>query len=221
MQNDFYSCFFCNKDKQIDQFIWEDTIWDFVDMKWWSRRYEYRWGIDVSKKYFGSGISSKTFLDVGTGKKHPFMFMMKSIGFKSCNGVDLFDEDKYHYKKYLNDSIHYCAKDISQNKLGIFNCVSCISVLEHMDKSMQEKLIVSICQSTIEGGCVILTFDVEDCFSMSLPLFFMSVLEDNGVYCWKKEVSTNILCSQDNHYANDIDRQRAIYCYRIFGEKSI
>ena len=132
--------------------------WDFNRVGWWSRPYEYSLIEEVCKSYFNDEIGTKIALDFGCGPSHPGIFFLEKLGFKKVYGCDLFQEHKL-LKKYKSTKIEY-FKDCLSMKNMKFDLITSISVLEHMDETIQELILTNLISQLNENGVFILTFDM-------------------------------------------------------------
>ena len=123
---------------------------------WWSRPYEYAF----AKGYL---VEGERILDVGCGLEHPF----KIFASNTCEVVAIDKDDRVmNYDKGLNKLDIQRADILTFKDEQKFDKIFCISVLEHTQSYMIEKLknmkellkhdglIVSICYWGMLGGGV-------------------------------------------------------------------
>lgn len=214
----FQSRFFLESDPIMRDFSWKGKSFHLYDNGWWSRIYEYQWMYDVSKEYFADNISSKSAIDVATGNVHPGMFILKSAGFKTVVGVDLFLQDKLHNADILSEDIRYMQEDILAPKINTkFDCVSCISLIEHIHPQNQEEAIRNILSYVAAKGCVIFTFDFPGYdYAANIPMY-ESILKGCGFTFQKEEVDKNqIMKATTSSIASNFVKSKNLSCYRIF-----
>lgn len=201
----------------IRGFEWGSASFEFYQRGWWSRIYEYQWMLDACKAYFDD-FKGKSALDIATGVLHPGMFLLKSLGFDRVVGTDLFDVKDHLFVKEIKDGIEYVKESVMHPTMkDKFDCVSCISFLEHIPNYQQEFALENILSYVSEDGCAIFTFDIPGYdFQTDLPLY-ESVLKKQGFYFSNVEVDAKkILTTTNSPVAAQDLKGRGISCYRLF-----
>lgn len=119
-----------------------------IPVEWWSRPYEYAF----AKNYL---VKDERILDVGCGLEHPFKFFASTI----CDVVALDKDSRILDCKKQVEKIDYVVADILNYKDEmLFDKIFCISVLEHTQSHMIEKM-KNIKNLLKEDGRIIITCD--------------------------------------------------------------
>ncbi len=216
----FTSRYFTIDDPVISHFTWQDVSWDFYKMHWWSRIYEYEWARNVCNAYFND-ISSKSVIDIATGDQHPGIFMFKSLGFSRVVGTDILPLNKLKFCAIINDGIEYIQDNILDVKISDkFDCVSCISVLEHFNPDDQKVALKNIANMINDNGCILLTFDVPGYEGKTDVCLYENILQSLGFY-FKGEVveKDKIITTANSPIACSDLRRKQLSCYRLFASK--
>src|SRR6266571_1480479 len=87
----------------------QQHFWDFRELQWWSRIFEYRWLMDVVRTFFIPGIETKTALDAGCGMEHPTCFMLAELGFGRVVAQDFSERHELIEQIHLPNLEYYCA----------------------------------------------------------------------------------------------------------------
>jgi 2-polyprenyl-3-methyl-5-hydroxy-6-metoxy-1,4-benzoquinol methylase len=172
---------------------------------------------DVVLAYF-KDVSNKSVIDIATGDQHPGMFIFKSIGFDRVVGTDIISSEKIKYIPFICGNMEYIKDDILNSKIEEkFDCVSCISALEHFRPEQQEIVMNSLIGKVKEKGCILMTFDMPGYEYMANIKMYQDVLSKNSFTFINEEVNsediirtTNSLCASQNL------RKMNLSCYRLF-----
>lgn len=180
----FSSRLFIKSDPIMESFTWNDfsvNLRDREHKNWWSRPYEYQWMQDVCSSYFSS-LADKTVIDIGTGVKHPSIFILKKAGFSKVIGTEIYDVEHFRYKKYLREGTEFIKDSILHPKTTEkFDVVICISVLEHFSASDQKTAMENMIALLKPHGCVIATFDIhKGIVQTSIPPIYRDILIQNS-----------------------------------------
>lgn len=137
--------FFTKKDEKVDK------LGTFkIPKTWWSRPYEYAFASTFLDK-------KDKILDVGCGIEHPFKFFACDI----VKEVVALDKDEA-IKKLEHKKIKYVHEDILNYKIDEkdtkFDKIFCISVLEHTQTFLVEKL-TAMKNVLADKGKIIITCD--------------------------------------------------------------
>ena len=216
----FSSRYFIHSDLFMEKFDWDGVSFDFCKMGWWSRIYEYEWMKNVCTSYF-SDISEKSVVDIATGDQHPCMFILKSLGFLRVVGPDILPLDKLKHCSFVKNGIEYVQDDVCTTKIkDRFDCVSCISVLEHLDPKRQIIALENIINMTKDNGCIVLTFDMPGYeYSTSIETYG-KILQSRGFYFLNQHVEDNKKIMTTNSPIACLNlRQMNLSCYRIFASR--
>jgi len=208
-------------DEKMPTFQWEEELWEFDKLQWWSRPYEYAWMFDCCRAFFGEDIKEKTVIDVATGILHPGMFILKKAGFKRVVGTDLYPLSRHQYNQYINGNISYIQEDIlNPSSKEKFDCVTCISSLEHFPSSYHEISILNLMAKCKQSNsCIILTFDMPGFeYETNLNLYKTLLSQNNWKYNCIDAADKEILRSIDCN-TNEECKQKNLSCYRLFAYK--
>lgn len=204
------SRFFVQSDPYIEKFEWFDLNWDFMKMSWWSRLYEYSWLMNVVPSF----ISTGNIIDIGCGNDHPSLFMLHDVGFQNVVGTDLIEKDKYRYNDHMVDGIEYHKDDILNPAIdNKFDCVSCISVLEHFTRDQQKIVFGNIIKYINDHGCLVMTCDISPKYN-PVPIY-LDMLKENGFTFNIVDVEDELRISSQNTKCSRKLR-KMYFCYRIF-----
>ena len=131
--------------------------WNFVKTGWWSRAYEYKLIQDVVASFFGEATAKKLALDFGCGDSHPGIFVLEKLKFGQVFGCDLFDSHPLLDERSFNISY------FKDHKLGPnikYDLITVISVLEHLEPTLQKEILCDLISMLNDSGVIILTFDM-------------------------------------------------------------
>ena len=199
-----------NSDRHIREFSYNGRHFEFYNRGWWSRTFEYAWMIDAAQAHFAS-ITNKTAIDIATGDCHPGALILQSLGFKTT-GTDLYAPSKFPYPE---SGITYITDDIVYSQLNEqYDCVCCISVLEHISHNYQEQALHNILKRVRPGGCAILTFDSPGYDSVTDIELYHKVVNDIGFTTTRDQSNDPIRSSKlpTSHDVQSLD----LKCYRLF-----
>lgn len=213
-----FSRFFIKSDPIIKNFTYKNINMEFYENGWWSRIYEYKWMRDVCD-CFWKKIGEFSAIDVATGDVHPGMFILKSCGFKKVIGTDLHEKEKLLYKELLCDNIIYIRDNILKTEIKEkFDCVFCISVLEHMYQNEQEIALNNLIKISKPNSYMILTFDYPGLRKKDTNLeLYKHILANNKFKMKCIDVNKNeIMTSKNADIVSDRMRRLKLSCYRLF-----
>lgn len=88
-------------------------VWDFRELQWWSRIFEYQWLKDVVGAFLAPDLETKTALDVGCGPEHPGCFMLAEFGFGRAVAQDVWERHELIERIHL-PNLEYCCMDINE-----------------------------------------------------------------------------------------------------------
>ena len=184
----FSSRYFTKDDPIMKDFAWGTLYAEFFQRGWWSRIYEYEWVKEASMAFFQSP-SQHTAIDVATGIQHPNIFIMKDAGFSRVVGTDIFDRESFLYFKHLGNNIEYIKDNLLNPRIeDKFDCVSCISMIEHLPPKCQKTAISNLVNYLKPNGCIMITFDMPG-FEYKTDLqLYRDVLMEHGLNVFSKEV---------------------------------
>ena len=223
MSSSLISRYFSTKDRVIDTICWEDIRFDLCENLWWSRRYEYAWIADVYKEYFASCRYRHHLcaLDLATGYKHPTPFILSSLGFQKVVCSDIVELEQMQCAGYFRNGITYTQIDVTKQISIMADCVTCISLLEHISKEDQKAAVQNIATCVKPNGCVLLTFDVaKSATAVDIGTIY-GVLRHNGFnYYTESVLHQERLNSGTALYANDVCKKWNLWCYRLFAWRS-
>ena len=134
-------------------------VWDFRELQWWSRIFEYQWLKDVVGAFLAPDLETKTVLDVGCGLEHPGCFILAESGFGRVVAQDVWERHELIERIHL-PNLEYCCMDINEAVPCRADLVCCLSVLEHMDPQQQACALRILCDAVEPGGLLLLTFDM-------------------------------------------------------------
>lgn len=138
--------YFTYEDKKIEK------LNDFeIPKEWWSRFYEYAFALDFLKE-------GETILDVGCGIEHPFKFYaMNKV--KKVVAIDKDSRINSLKREYRDSNLEFVNADILNYKSEVkFDKIFCISVLEHTQSFLIEKM-KNIKNLLSDKGRIIITCD--------------------------------------------------------------
>jgi hypothetical protein len=218
--NSLTSKYFVQGDPVIEKFDWNGLSFDFYKMKWWSRIYEYEWLRNCCTEYF-KDMNNKSVIDVATGDQHPAMFIFKSLGFSKVVGTDVVLPEKMKYYSFVKDGIQYVVDDILNTKIKEkFDCVACISVLEHLRLDRQKVALSNLINMVSDDGCLILTFDVAETRTITDIKVYEEMLKSSGFYFQNESVEgKTIVTSHTSPIVSSIVRRMHLSCYRLFATR--
>lgn len=133
--------------------------WDFRELQWWSRIFEYQWLMDVASTFLTPGIETKIALDAGCGMEHPSSFMLAELGFRRVVAQDLWERHELIEQIHL-PNLEYCCADMCEAIPCQADLVCCLSVLEHLDPPRQTRALEKLCNAVTPNGLLLLTFDI-------------------------------------------------------------
>jgi SAM-dependent methyltransferase len=136
-----------------------EEVWDFHELAWWSRLYEYRWLQDVVSDCLGPDRSDKMALDAGCGRKYPSSFILGEMGFKRVIGLDLVPSNPL-FERVSMPNVEYRQLDFAEEVPGPVDCLCCLSVLEHMPPERQLRALENFCRAVAPDGFMAMTFDL-------------------------------------------------------------
>jgi SAM-dependent methyltransferase len=142
----------------------DEEVWDFHQLEWWSRIYEYRWLQDVVRDCFGPILSpahlgDKVALDAGCGRKHPSSFILGEMGFRRVIALDLLPHNPL-FERVRMPNVEYRQVDFSEHVPGPVDFLCCLSVLEHVPQERQPRALENLCGAVAPGGFLAMTFDL-------------------------------------------------------------
>ena len=211
------SRFFLKSDENVSTFSWKDAVWNMEERQWWSRTYEYAWVEQACRYFFGGDIKNKSAIDIATGILHPGIFVLKKAGFGAVTGTDLFDKEPHHYAQYIKNGINYIKEDILEPTIkDKFNCVSCVSFLEHLPPEYHKQSIINIINKCEDNGCIVLTFDMPG-FEYKTDLeLYKYIIYEHGFNCGCVETNEIDRLKSSECNANEECKKLNLYCYRLF-----
>lgn len=219
MDNIFSSRYFVKSDAFMDNFCIGDNTIEIKKRGWWSRIYEYQWMKDICENYF-KDINSRSVIDVATGNQHPGMFILKESGFKRVVGSDMFNASEYLYSKFMKEGMEYVIDDMTETKIEEkFDCVTCISVLEHIHPNVQDDALKNMISFVKEKGIIILTFDMPGFEYPTNLSLYTKVLEKNGFLVDLVDSQGEKVSTMNGEYVDDKLKQMNLTCYRIFARR--
>lgn len=216
-KENFYSRYFTWDDPIIRDFSYGSLYAEFYNRGWWSRVYEYEWAKNVAIDFFGN-ISDKTAIDIATGIQHPNIFIMKKAGFFKVVGTDVFDKKDFYYVKHLDGNTEYINDDLLNPKIeDKFDCVSCISMIEHLHPDEQIIAIRNLMHYLKPKGCLIVTFDMPGFEYKTDLCLYKKILSDSGFTCFYKDVrEQDIVKTSKCDNAEKSLKKLDLSCYRMF-----
>jgi len=199
--------------------------WDFIDLKWWSRIFEYKFLQEVVNELNKSN-KTLTVLDVATGPFHPGSFILEN-GLNNVDALDLLEKPKI-FKKFNKYNINYIKDDMINTKLNkTYDLVVCISTLEHVKKENQKTFLLNMIKLTKKGGTLILTFDDPGFEELTDIEMYKETLRENN--CLFEELTVEedkILTNLNGPIKRDffkegfIDKNITIKVYKMFITKA-
>ncbi len=144
-------------------------VWDFRELQWWSRIFEYQWLKDVVGAFLAPDLETKTVLDVGCGLEHPGCFILADSGFGRVVAQDVWERHELIERIHL-PNLEYCCMDINEAVPCRADLVCCLSVLEHMDPQQQACALRILCDAVEPGGLLLLTFEEQRVTSLTSPV---------------------------------------------------
>ena len=191
---------------------------------WWSRPYEYSYALNVVKEFFGNDIKNKICLDAASGlfynidnvnkSEYPLKFELAKI-FQKVVCLDI-DPD---IKKLRNkDNIEYFF-----GKMGDFtypqkfDCILCISVLEHCSFLETIKTINNFAKLLKNNGCLVVTLDYPSVSALRLLIIKKLLYKYFRITSWDFQTRENILNGSNSINKNDVYKNLNIF--RIFAIK--
>lgn len=209
------SRYFVKNDNIMRDFAWQDLYFEFYNKGWWSRIYEYRWIIDAC-----ANCAGKTVIDIATGIEHPGMFILKSCGFSRVLGIDLFEKDRFYFAGHLTDGIEYRKENILTPTIQErFDCVSCISLMEHIPSEKQRSAMQSIINYMKTGGTLLMTFDMPGYDYRVNFEGLLQVLRDNRLQFTLSESPSTPLTTENSPIAVQELRSMNLKCFRLYATK--
>ncbi|MDY7096276.1 MAG: class I SAM-dependent methyltransferase [Acidobacteriota bacterium] len=140
-----------------------EELWDFHQLEWWSRIYEYRWLQDVVRDCFADrgtlNLESKVALDAGCGRKHPSSFILGEMGFRRVLALDLMPNNPL-FERVRMANVEYRQTDFAEHVPGPVDFLCCLSVLEHVPRERQPRALENLCGAVAPGGFLAMTFDL-------------------------------------------------------------
>jgi SAM-dependent methyltransferase len=133
--------------------------WDFDALKWWSRIFEYRWLADIVATIPPQQRLTMTAIDAGCGRKHAGCFMLAEAGLGRVIALDRFEQHPLLDAVDL-PNLSYAQIDFAGTSCPPAHLVCCVSVLEHIHPSQQERALINLCDAVLPGGLLLLTFDM-------------------------------------------------------------
>ena len=153
--------------------------WDFRELGWWSRIYEYRWMWDVARGFFGDRIAETSALDAGSGIKYPGCFLLAEAGFARVVAQDRRPRHEMLEQVGLPNLV-YRSLDLCDEIEGQADLVACISVLEHIEPDRQAVALRNMCHAVAPRGLLALTVDMPG-FEYDTDLaLYERILEEEG-----------------------------------------
>jgi len=200
--------------------------WDLSAMEWWSRPYEYLWAEHVLNYFYGSQFNKLSLLEAACGPGHPWLLRASELGFRSVTGVDLIERSLL-VDRVSRSNLSYLCHDLSRPLSPKYDVITCLSVLEHMPKQVQELALQNMCSAVIPGGCILITLDLPGFnFTTDLSLIwdtldafrFRYLVSESADFtsCDQLTPSNSIVKSTSN-----IKNHPDLRVYRIFAIKKI
>ena len=222
INNDVFSGrLFIKSDPMMTEFSWENYYVNILATnKWWSRPYEYQWVEDACRSYFDFS-QGKSAIDIATGVRHPGMFILRRVGFSKVVGTDLFDTESYENKTYLKDGMQFVKDDILSPKItDKFDCLTCISVLEHFHPDTQKKALENMISYLKPNGSIIVTFDMPGYdYPTNLPLYREILLHHSFLFREESLKEGDVVVRPSNcANAGRLSRRR-LSCFRLFARR--
>jgi len=124
------------------------------------RIFEYPWAVDMIKPHADMRI-----LDAGCGASPLPVYLHTRMGVKDVTGIDAqssFDNPTFSFKpEWANQfGVNYVRANILDYRSKVYDCVLCISVLEHLYRPIDRiKAIINLWENVRDGGRLVLTFD--------------------------------------------------------------
>lgn len=208
------SRYFKKDDQRIDNFSWNGTFFEFYNRGWWSRTYEYYWMSNLRNLLPNIKVSA---IDVATGWVHPGMFILKNSGFDRVVGTDILDINKLVYNNLICDGIEYINDDIVNSKIDEkFNCVCCISVLEHINPKFQKQALTNLIKLVANPGILVMTFDMPGYdYKTDIELYNNIIIDSGMIFEHQDVLDNNKLVSSGCENAEEKIRKMNLSCYRI------
>lgn len=195
-----------------------EEVWDFHELLWWSRLYEYRWLRDVVGDCFGEDRSDKTALDAGCGRKHPSSFILGELGFKKVIALDILPGNPL-FERVLMPNVEYRQVDFSEHVPGPVDFLCCLSVLEHVAPERQLRALENLCGAVAPGGFLAMTFDLPGFeYETDLEAYKRVLAEQGFVMIETPTGRAERLTSRNGHIAHpgwpEFGRMELL-CYRV------
>ena len=192
--------------------------WDFLELGWWSRIYEYSWMQAVIEHWVGDHISQKVALDAGCGRKHTGCFLMAELGFERVVAQDLFPQHPiFMLGKPAN--LEYAERDFCEGAACDADIVCCLSVLEHVALERQKQGLRVLCRAVRPGGLLVMTFDMPGFeYPTALELYKHIILDEGFVYAEREVAAHERLTSKNGPVSHpgwpSVGRYE-LTCYRL------
>ena len=166
-------------------------------------------------------MNNKSVIDVATGDQHPAMFILKSLGFSKVIGTDVVPPEKMKYHPFVKDGIQYIVDDILNTKIREkFDCVVCISVLEHFKLDCQKVALLNLMNMVSDDGCLVLTFDVSENRIITDAKMYEDILQSSGFYFQNESIEgKTIVSSHTSPIVSPILKNMNLSCYRLFATR--
>lgn len=210
------SRYFEISDMPMMHFDWYGLHWDFVSLRWWSRMYEYQWVFNLCRERYRE-IGKYRVVDIGTGGSHPGVFILKSVGFGQVTGTDMIPEDEWRFGSFMEDGLRYRQSDICVERIGEFDLVVCISMLEHLEPGLQEVALRNMLGQVASGGGLALTFDVPGYDYATDLVMYKDVIRSEGFQFFEVENTQPLVTTLRNRvFAPEELQDKNMQCYRLF-----
>ncbi|MFP7495021.1 class I SAM-dependent methyltransferase [Terribacillus saccharophilus] len=210
------SRFFKREDQAVQDFVLK------LPDAWWSRSYEYEWAASFVK-------ADDVVLDAASGISHPFKFHLAASA-KTVYACDIdgrITNDKAIMEDVVREfsqseaarlpedilqTIHRAEANLTSLPYedAFFDKIFCISVMEHLDVSVQKRAWEQFSRTLKPDGYVIMTFDYP-----TVDIGILETLAELADFEYAGPVESEIPAD-----ALFDDRWGRLYCYRaIFRKK--
>jgi hypothetical protein len=129
--------------------------WRFLDLKWWSRIYEYQWLQDCIKQWFTGDTAEKIVLDAGCGASHPGSLMLADNKFKRIDSTGQYDKLPL-FDILKRPSVKYYRWDMLDPFPFQYDCVVCLATLEPQDTVQQLQVLHNLANAVKSEGILMI-----------------------------------------------------------------
>lgn len=164
----FTSRFFTTTDPFIDSYeliirnFWrrkEVYSWDFRQLLWWSRVYEYAWLQRIMWALrLDSTKSTLKVMDAGCGKIQAGAFILADVPNVEVTAIDLLERHTL-IERSKRKNLRYRKHDLRSIFFEQMDVIACISTLEHLSHEDQQTALRAFHDTLYPGGWIILTLD--------------------------------------------------------------